>query len=276
MRRGSGLRRSAASAPPLLVLLPLLVVVAAGCEVPSTGGLGQVFGSGTPLTREYDYTGFTGVRADDGFDVTVTRGDAFAVSVSVDDNLEEQLRVEVDGDTLTIGMDPMYSYRDVTLEATVTMPSLTALEASGAATVGASGFASGDPLGLQVSGASAVTLKGARAGAVTVDVSGASGVSGELKAQEIGGEVSGAGALTLQGSVTTLQLEASGAGKLELNKMTAQDADLQLSGGAEATVRVTGTLNVEASGGAKLDYYGAPTLGSVETSGGAEVNQAGP
>ena len=109
-----------------------------------------------------------------------------------------------------------------------------------------------------------------------MDIYSTSSVQGGLKAPGIGGEVSGAGALTLQGSVTTLQLEASGAGKLELNKMTAQDADLQLSGGAEATVRVTGTLNVEASGGAKLDYYGAPTLGSVETSGGAEVNQAGP
>jgi hypothetical protein len=254
----------------------LLAGVAAGCDVPSTGGLGQVVGSGTPETTQYEYTGFSGVRVDAAFDVTVTREDDFAVSVTVDDNIVEHLRVEVDGDTLRIGLDDGYTYNDATLTATVTMPSLSALEVSGAAKADVSGFASGDPLDLGASGGGSVVLSGTRAGQVALAVSGGADVTGQLEAQEIGGEASGAGLVTLEGMATTLRLEASGAGELELGETTVQDADLQLSGGATATVRVTGTLNVEASGGATLDYYGSPTLGTMEVSGGAEVNRAGP
>lgn len=70
-------------------------------------------------------------------------------------------------------------------------------------------------------------------------------------------------------------MEVSGAGDLDLHLLTLQNADLELSGGSNASVRVTGTLNVEASGGAQLAYYGSPTLGRMELSGGAEVNRAG-
>jgi hypothetical protein len=265
--------------PTLLALVLLTALVAAGCSVDlggdSGGDLGHVNGSGTPATKTYDYTGFAGLSVNSAFDVTVTRGDAFAVSVTVDDNLVKHLRVELDGDTLRIGLEPHWSFSDTTLKAEVTMPTLTAVEADGSSSVQASGFASGDALDLRVSGASSVTLKGARAGDVSVDVSGAGRISGDLEAQEIGGEASGAGDLALTGTATALKLEASGAGKLELRGLTAQDADLSLSGGADAAVRVTGTLNVDASGGASLDYYGSPTLGKMDVSGGAQVNHAG-
>ena len=273
MRPGVARRRFAAAAA---LVLSLLILVAAGCSADVGGSLGRVTGSGTPATRQYDYAGFTDLRVDSAFHAEVTRGDSFAVSVTVDDNIVEHLRVEVDGDTLHIGLKPGYDYVDATLSATVTMPSLTALEVSGAAKADASGFDAGDPLDLQASGDGSVALSGARAGDVTVDVSGAADVSGELEAKQLGGTVSGAGELTLTGSAGALALEASGAGKLELGDMPAEVADLQLSGGAAATVRVTGTLSVEASGGAKLDYYGSPTLGSMDVSGGAEVNRAGP
>lgn len=285
MRPGAVRHQSGAGAPrPLvpvptiflvIVLLPLLLVVAPGCDVPATGGLGQVVGSGKPVTKQYDDAGFTRVSVDSGFDVTVTRGGAFAVSVTADDNVVEHLRVSVEGDTLHIGLEPNRAYRDTTLTATVTMPSLAGLEASGASKAAASGFASGDPLGLQVSGASRLALKGVRAGEVTVEVSGAGDLTGGLEAEALGGDVSGTGTVSLQGAAAKLQIGASGAGNLELGGMTAQDADLELSGGADAVVRVTGTLDVSASGGATLVYSGSPTLGRMEVSGGAEVKPAG-
>jgi hypothetical protein len=257
---------------PLLALMVLTGLAVAGCSADAGGDLGHVTGSGTPVTKTYDYAEFTGLSVNSAFDVTVTRGDAFAVSVTVDDNVAEHLRVETDGDTLRIGLEPRWSFSNMTLKASVTMPTLTALEVNGSSAVKATGFASGDALDLLVSGASSVTLISVRTGNVAVNVSGAGSVSGDLEAQEIGGEVTRAGDLTLEGAATALKLEASGSGKLELALLTAQDADLNLSGGADATVRVTGTLNVEASGGASLDYYGSPMLGRMHVSGGAQVN----
>lgn len=253
----------------------LLLVLAAGCSVSPGGVGGQVSGSGTPASKQFDYSGFTGLRVDNAFHATVTRGDAFSVQVTVDDNLVKYLKVEVHGGTLEIALDPGMSYRDTTLKAVVTMPSLTALEVNGGATADVQGVAAGDPLDVKAAGAGKASLSGARAGAVTIDVSGGGGLTGELQAQSLSGEVSGAGRVSLEGSATSAKLEASGAGRLDLQTLTVQDADLQLSGGASGTVRVTGTLNVEASGGAHLEYYGTPTLGRMDVSGGAQVTHAG-
>lgn len=258
------------------VALLALALAAAGCDMPSTGGLGQVSGSGTPVTKSYGFTGFNRVTADSGFAVTVTQGAEYAVSVTVDDNLvEEHLKVELDGETLRIGLEPLWAYRDLTLEATVTMPGLTGIEASGASTVSASGFASGDPLALTASGASTMTLIGAGAGEVGLELSGASRLEGELEAQELTGEISGAGAVELRGSIQRLQLDASGGSRFELLGLPAVDADLRLSGGSRGAVTVTGTLNADVSGGSRLEYAGSPQLGSVDSSGGSVVEPAG-
>jgi len=258
------------------VALLALALVAAGCDMPSTGGLGQVSGSGTPATKTYDFTGFTRVTADGGFMVTVTQGAECAVSVTIDDNLvEEHLKVELDGETLRIGLEPLWAYRDLTLEATVTMPGLSGFEANGAATVSASGFASGDPLALTASGAGTVTLIGAGAGEVALKVSGGSRVEGELEAQELAGEISGAGAVELRGSARRLQLDASGGSRFELLSLPAVDAALRLSGGSRGAVTVTGTLSADVSGGSRLEYAGSPRLEGVDSSGGSVVEPAG-
>ena len=208
--------------------------------------------------------------------MTVTQGAEYAVSVTVDDNLvEEHLKVELDGETLRIGLEPLWAYHDLTLAATVTMPGLTGLEASGAATVSASGFASGDPLGLTVSGAGTMTLAGAGAGEVALDVSGAGRLEGELEAAELAGEISGAGALELRGSARRLELDSSGGSRFELLSLPAVDADLRLSGGSRGAVTVTGTLRADVSGGSRLQYAGSPQLGDIDTSGGSVVEPAG-
>jgi hypothetical protein len=258
----------------LLLCLAVLLVLATGCGgVPGIGGM--VTGSGNPTTKQYDYTGFSKLRIDKTFVATVSQGDTYAVSVTFDDNLVDDLRVELDGDTLRIGLDSNKSYTDVTLKAEVTMPTLRGLEVTGGSAADASGFASQDPLDLEVSGAGKADFAGMQAGDVTIDCSGAGHLDGELKAQELRGEASGAGEVSFQGSASRAQLEASGAGRLGLKDFTVQDADLQLSGGASAQLRVTGSLKVEASGGAHLDYYGSPTVSKMEVSGGAQVNRAG-
>ena len=273
MRSLSAAGRRARSAPALLFVVMLLALApaAAGCDMPSTGGLGQVYGSGTPVTKSYDFTGFTNVTVDSGCVATVDYGESFAVSVTVDDNLvEEHLKVELDGDTLHVGLADLWQYRDVTLTAKVTLPRLTGLEVSGASTV--SGVMSGD-LVLAVSGESKTWLKGEDK--VAVDLSGASSLSGDVSGVELSGDVSGASVVDLMGSAARLRLDVSGGSHLDLPQLITQDADLTLSGGSRGSVIVTGTLSVDASGGSQLEYAGDPRLGSIDVSGGSAVEPAG-
>lgn len=259
----------------LAALIGAAVLVAAGCDMPSTGGLGQVGGSGILVTTHYDYKGFTNVVVDGGSSVAIDYGDRPDVSVTVDDNLvKEHLKVELDGDTLHIGLAPLWRYHDVTLRARVVMPRLTGLDASGASTVVVTKFGSGDPLQLKSSGASEVHLVLQRLGVVTLDVSGAGRVDGGARMEELAGSVSGAGEIALTGAARALKLDASGGSTLELAGLAVGDADLTLTGGTDAKVLVTGTLDVSASGGSRLWYSGDPKLGKIDVSGGAEVKPA--
>ena len=146
---------------------------------------------------------------------------------------------------------------------------------SGASSVVVTKFTSGDPLQLIASGSSAVNLVVQHVGTVTLDVSGSSRVDGGAAMDELTGEVSGGSAVELGGSAARLALDASGGSHLGLPDLTAQDADLTLSGGSRGEVLVTRTLNVEASGGSRLEYAGDPELGNIDASGGSVVQPAG-
>ena len=260
----------------LVTLALTTALVAAGCDMPSTGGLGQVIGSGVTVTKHFDYSGFTKVTVDSGFRVDIDYGETSEVSVTVDDNLvQEHLEVELDGDTLHIGLADLWQYRDVTLRARVVMPRISGLEVCGASTVVVTRFASGDPLELSVSGSSAVDLVVPRVGTITLDVSGASRVEGEAAVDGLTGEVSGGSTVRLGGSAVELALDASGGSHLGLPDLAAQDADLTLSGGSRGEVLVTGRLDAEVSGGSRLEYAGDPELGTIDVSGGSAVQPAG-
>jgi serine/threonine-protein kinase len=245
--------------------------VIAGCDMPSTGGLGQVGGSGVIVTQHYDFTGFTKVVVDSGFDVEIDYADTCDVTVRVDDNLvQEHLKVELDGDTLHVGLAPLWNYHDVITKARITLPRLSGLEASGSSAILVTKLKSGAPLELEASGSSTVELVGVSFGDVAVDVSGASRVLGDMTSGELTGELSGGSAVEFGGTASSLRLDASGGSRLDLLELRAVDADLALSGGSNGQVTVTGSLTVEASGGSRLEYAGDPQV-TLDASGGSAV-----
>ena len=252
-------------------LLAGLGLAAGGCDMPSTGGLGQVGGSGVVVTKHYDFTGFTKVVVESGFQVEIDYADSYDVAVTVDDNLvKEHLKVELDGDTLHVGLAQLWAYHDVTTRARIVLPRLTSLEASGATRATVTKFSSRGPLRIEASGASTVETAGTSWGRVTVDVSGASRVEGSATMDELAGDVSGASALGLAGTAGMLRLDVSGGSDLTLLDLRAVNGDLNLSGGSAGQVTVTGLLKVDASGGSRLEYGGGPQV-SADVSGGADV-----
>jgi hypothetical protein len=142
---------------------------------------------------------------------------------------------------------------DDNLEAEITMPILTRVEASGASHVTLIGFDSPQTL--------------------RVVASGASSVGGEIQAGEMSIEASGASSISLAGGAANLVLEVSGASSVDLESFPVTDLRAELSGASSAVVNASGTLDVEASGASELSYLGNPTLGSVNTSGASTVRE---
>ncbi len=74
-------------------------------------------------------------------------------------------------------------------------------------------------------------------------------------------------------SLAALALEASGGANVDLAALTVDSVDVDLSGGTNVTIRVGGSIEGSASGGANLTILGDPPQVDVETSGGASITR---
>jgi hypothetical protein len=202
----------------------LLVVLSLACTL-SVPSFSSTSGSGNVITLTKDFTGFDQVEIGSAFEATVQQGETFAVVIRIDDNLE----------------------------ADITMPTLTRVEASGATHVTLAGFVSSQTL--------------------SVVASGASSVEGDIQAGDISMETSGASSISLSGGAGNLVLDVSGASSVDLEAFPVTALQAELSGASSAVVNVSGTLDVEASDASELSYLGNPTLGNVNTSGASSVGE---
>lgn len=230
----------------ILVILVAGLVTAVSLSGCSTG---VVSGSGNLVTEEMDFHDFTGVEVSSSFEVAIVQSDSYSVSITVDDNLFDFTQVSKTGKTLKIGLKSGYSYRPGTLKAVINMPNLSGLDLSGASRVTISGFSSSQDFKLNLSGASDVT------GGITADNANFS--------------LSGASTVDLAGSANDMHITASGGSQLYLDKFPVRNADVNLSGGSETTVKLDGTLKGDLSGGSQLYYVGEPTIEDIDISGGS-------
>ena len=227
----------------LIVSLMLMV----GCR-----GEGLV-GSGNTITRTFDYDNFTILDVHHGFYVDVTRADEFSIEIIIDDNLLEYLEVDKSGNTLKIRLQQPPEYRNVTLEANITMPDVSKLDLSGGSHTKITDFNLLHSL--------------------TIDLSEGSHFDGNISATDVDMEISGGSHLNLTGSADNLNLVGSGGSHLTMGSFIVDDAIVKITGGSEATINVNGKLDIEVSGGSRVVYDGEPAISDVNLSGGSTLKK---
>ncbi len=132
------------------------------------------------------------------------------------------------------------------------MPALTGLDLSGASQARVeAGISSFNPLTVALSGGSTATLVSFACGPVTADISGAS-------------------TLAFAGAATSENLIVSGASTADLGNCLGTSAQVNVSGGSEVWVNVSGMIDLSASGGSTLHYRGA-ALSVHDLSGGSRI-----
>ena len=230
-----------------LVLLSLSLAVA--CNE------ADVRGSGDLVTEEYDFEDFTKVDISNTFRADIRQSDTFSVSVEVDDNVLELIEVTQDGDTLRLRLESGTGVSNATIEATITMPEIVALNVSGASRATVTGFEN--------------------LGAFDVQVSGASEAEGVLDVTRLNLHVSGASKASFEGGGVEADLRVSGASSVDLENFLLEIASVNISGASNATVHVSDELGpVDVSGASRLRYLGQPSLSGVETAGASRVEPA--
>ena len=102
-------------------------------------------------------------------------------------------------------------------------------------------------------------------------LSGGSRLEGRIEAGDITVHVSGGSVLALSGAAGKATIEASGGSEASPGDLHVADAHINASGESRVTVKPAGRLDADASGGSDIYYVGAPTMGSIDMSGGGSV-----
>ena len=231
-----------------LVAPALLAVVASGCGV-----LGEA-GSGVLVTRRIQVpAGIERVEIGDAFRSTILVGTAApSGEITMDDNLLDRLRVEVDGDTISIDLDGRV--RDATLRANIGLIRLRRLAVSRASQVRVEGLVT-DDLTIEASGASEVEV-------------------GSVELDELFLNVSGASQVSIGGTAGHLRTDVSGASRIALFGVEADEAEADVSGASEAELTVLDRLEARASGASSVRYRGDPDRVISDESGASSVEPA--
>ena len=227
---------------------------------------------GSPVSRNYELSGFTGISASCGFETKISQGDDYKVTITTNEHMFDYINVYVSGTTLILEPKPLSFQSFSVLKAEITMPELEKINLSAGATGTVKGFVSTKDLAVSLSSGSELDMD-IQAGNTEIELSSGSEAKGNLKASDTTIRLSSGSHIEINGTVNNLLVNASSGAQTKLAGLISNNADVRLSGGGQATVKTIGTLDANLSSGAQLRYTGNPKIGSIKVSGGATINQ---
>lgn len=203
-------------------------------------------------TKKYNLKDFSKVEAGYGMLVNISQSSSYSIEINAEQQDFEYLKVEKKRETLRIYIDKNNYRKHGDIKVEINMPSLTGLGLSGGAQAKLS-----------------MDIKDNFEG----ELSGGAGLSGSLSCKDINLEISGGSEIHLTGTGADLRVDASGGSIFHLKEFGVKDVNADLSGGARLEIKMNGTLNVDASGGSRVVYYGSAKLGDTDFSGGSGISQ---
>jgi hypothetical protein len=198
---------------------------------------------------------FRGIRAAEGIDVYLRKGDKESVRVEVGGDTElSHVVTEVSGDYLRIHLREGRFRRNVNARVFVTYRDINRISASSAANVYTEGVLQARTLEIECASAGSVELN--------VDI-------GELEVR-----VSSAGDVELEGKAGKGDFEVSSAGEIDAYDLSVDILSVEASTAGSAKVNVVKELNATASTAANIRFRGNPTKSRTDSSTGGSVKKS--
>lgn len=204
------------------------------------------------VTGKYDFKDFNVVKVSNGILVNISQSDSYSIETNADETDFAHLKVDKEGNTLKIYIDKNNYRKHGDINIDIKMPSLTGLNLSG----GSKG-----KVGMDVKDN------------FSCELSGGAELSGTVSCEDIKTEISGGSTINLSGKGNKLSADGSGGSIFHLKDFTVKNVDTDLSGGSRLEIKMNGTLNVDASGGSGVVYYGNTKVGNTDFSGGSGISK---
>lgn len=191
-----------------------------------------------------------------GMRVRITSGDAGTAELEGESNILEHVVTEVKNGELTVMLAQNKSYNHTKgVTVTIHVPKLDRLLVS--------------------TGCSVESDLPIKADKLTATVETGSRLTAPVATKNLNLTVKDGSQVNMQGTATEATIRLSGAGKLNAEKLTIAEADVELDGASRADILVTKTLSASADGVSTLNYAGNPTVKSQEATGLSKIRKQG-
>lgn len=197
---------------------------------------------------------FTGVKAAEGIDVYLLKGNKESVRVEVTGTKLENVITEVSGSYLKVHMREGNYRGRVDAKVYVTYLKINKLSASSAGSIFSDGTLKTDALEITSSSAGTVEIA-IDAGSVEVSAS-------------------SAGEVELKGKTRSLDADASSAGEIDAYDLVAERVEVETSSAGSVKVTATAELDANASSGGSIRYRGNPNKAITNSSSGGSVKKS--
>ncbi len=200
-----------------------------------------------------DVGSFEAVDISGPFQVNITRGPSFQVSLQGTEEAVAHIDVRVAGETLTVDYDPQ------------------ALSRSG----GVTGITIVTPLLSKAAfgGATQASIRGFEGTDIEVDLSGSSRTLIEADVAALSARLSGASGLKLSGQARAAEVAMEDASRLDGYDFEIKDMNLTLAGASRARVAVSRKLQADIIGAGRVTYRGNPEV-NINASARQQVEKA--
>ena len=170
-------------------------------------------------TETYNLSGFEEISVSGAYDLDVTVGEAFSITVSGHAEEMENLKVEVKNGELHLGKVKNKRMKNTNgVQAKITMPRLSAMSVAGVAE-----------------------------GTVT-----------GIDAEDFELDIAGVGELRLSGTCQHLEADIAGVGEIKARDFKCEDVHVSLAGVGEAEVYASKSVDVSAMGVGEVNVWGKP------------------
>jgi hypothetical protein len=236
----------------LLLTVAVAISLTITAAFPGCTGVGSSMnGSGKVKDQDLKFTDFNTINVHGPFELEIVRDSSFKAVLSTDDNLIGRVRGSLDRKTLMLSIEAPATFYPTKLKVSISMPDISGLSLSDAAKATMSGFNSFNDFNLYLN-------KG-------------SNLNGAIEADDMTINLSGASQAAMAGKSRTLDLQCSAGSKLDMGDFQVTRAQVKLKEASEATLNVSGELDVVMSDASKIYYLGNPLISDTSISGGSTM-----
>jgi len=199
---------------------------------------------------------FHSIEASGSFIINIRMGNESAVTILADENMQNRVKANTSNGVLSLSLASDWtsiSKNEQRVVVYITVNELKKIELSGACEI-----------------QSKNTLT---ATSLIIDASGACKMSLDIAAQKVIADFSGAIKAELRGKTNVFILEGSGASTVLASNLISNAVDVDVSGASQVEIHAKEKLTIDASGAAKVIYFGDPATVEQDTSGAVRITK---